>query len=195
VKRGAYRSLIVLVIALSLLTSGCFQIRSFIQKPKVLANGEVGKVYLQLYQVSQAEFNTDGYTFILIGYESADLSIKLVGDFDTKGNYGGPFDAVRDDELRDWLLTSPNCAASGIDAADITGMTWRAYRTADLMDSTAGGYDEPMTIQFRLKRKFLDAAARGDFVVFSGTAIQISGDIAGSVCAGMVFSSFSGAEV
>ncbi|MCB2225007.1 MAG: hypothetical protein KQH83_12660 [Actinobacteria bacterium] len=197
--RKGFRKLVPLVLALALVTSGCFQIRYFQQKPDgAIGPDEVGKVYLRLYQVSQSEMNTDAYTFILIGID-ADLKLKLVGNFDTKGNFGGPFTRVRDDDLRDVLIADDNCSANGISASDITGMAnWYAYRTDVKMDSTAGGYNDPLLVHVRLKRNFADPDDRGDFVIFSGTWADLTGegdpDPGEAVCAGMIFSSYSASE-
>ena len=197
-----YRNLVPLILAVALLTSACFQIRFFRQVPATLAVGEQGAVRLDLHRVSLAEGNTDGYTFLLIGWEEDDLQLDGTREFDQQGNFGGPFARVKDNALRDILLTAGNCTANGIDASDITGMTkWRAYRTVTTMDSTSGQPDDPFKITVRFTRLFADDGQRGDFVIFSGTwADWVGGapngipEAAEMVCAGLVFSSYSGSS-
>lgn len=192
-----FRSVVPLILAVALLTSACFQIRFFRQDPASLALGEQGVVRLDLHRVSLDENNTAGYTFLLIGWEDADLKLDGTRKFDHQGNFGGPFDRVKNNALRNVLLTMGNCVANGIDAANITGMTsWRAYRTTVKMDSTAGTADDPFKIAVRFTRLFTDDDGRGNFVIFSGTWADLTlndiPDPGEMACAGLVFSSYSG---
>jgi len=91
-----FRMVVPLILALSLLSSACLQIRFFRQDPASLSLGEQGVVRLDLHRVSLSEQNTNGYTFLLIGWEGADIRLDGTRKFDSQGNFGGPFDKVRD---------------------------------------------------------------------------------------------------
>lgn len=195
--RRKFRSMVPLILAVALLTSACFQIRFMNQDPSALADNEQGVVRLKLYQVSQDQGNTATYPFLLIGWEDGDLKLDGTRTWDNLGNYGGPFNKLKDNTLRDALLVPGNCTANGIDASEITGMTkWRAYRTTVTVNTYSGTADDPFKIDVRFTRLFNDNGDRGDFVIFSGAwtdwiepyGTPQAGEFA---CSGMVFSSFS----
>ena len=196
--RRMFRSVVLIVLAFSLVTGACFQIKLFKMTPQALSPGATGTIRLDLHRLSGNEQNTDGYTFILIGYEHTKVKLNAVGRFDVFGNFDGPFTRMKDGALRNHLRTAGNCVANGIDASSITDMTrWRAYRTTAPMDSTAGGMDEPFMIKLKFQRLFADNKSRADFVIFSGTWADLddNGVVSGgdaTVCASMVFASWAG---
>jgi len=198
VSRRMFRSVVLIVLAFSLVTSACFQIKYFKMTPQALSPGATGAIRLDLHRLSGDEQNTNGYTFILIGYENTKVKLNAVGQFDVFGNFGGPFTRVNDNALKNHLRTAGNCVANGIDAANVTGMTaWRAYRTTAKMDSTAGGMNDPFMLKLKFQRLFADNSKRANFVVFTGTWADLddNGVVSGgdaTVCAGISFASWAG---
>ena len=195
--RRSFRMVVPLVVALSVLTSACFQIRFFRLDPAALADNEQGVIRLKLYQVSAGGAITDTFPFLLIGWDDGDLQLDGTRTWDNEGNFGGPFDKTKDNDLRDALLTAGNCEANGIDASTITGMTkWRVYRTTVTVDTTTGAPDDSFKVDVRFTRLFNDNTDRGDFVIFSGSWtdwLNPNGvpEVGELFCNGMVFASYS----
>ena len=185
----------LLVMALSLVTSACFQIRGSRQSPYSLAVGDRGTVRIEQYQLSDAQGNSDAYPFLLIGFTEADLKLKAVSSFDLWGLYGGPLARESDNALRDLLRTPTNCTFGGIDAADVTGLKWWAYRTSARMDSTSGAMSDNFRTKVAFERVGGDDDDAGEYVIFSGTYAVIADNgipEAGEVmCFSMIASSFA----
>jgi hypothetical protein len=182
------------ILAFSLVATACFQIRFVKLEPKSLLPGAEGTVKVELYPMSLLE-STLGYTFLLIGYESADMTLTGMSNFDLNANFGGPHGRTADATLRNFLRTGDNCAAQGISASEVTGLSWVAYRTTVKVNSGAGTLGQKNLIKIDFTRTPASANnGRGDYVVFSG--VWTDGDNNGTIvlaevqCTGMVFSSF-----
>jgi len=195
VDKRTYKAIVLLIVVLSLVTSACFQIRNFRITPDSVAAGERSLVRVDQAQLSDAQGNSDGRPFLLIGFTEADMKLKAVSEFDTFGNYGGPFARQNDNTLRNLLRTSGNCSFNGIDAADITGLKWWAYRTTATMDSNIGAMADLFRVKLSFERVGGDDDDHGVFVIFSGTWAEVIVDgipVAGEVlCFSMVGSSIA----
>jgi len=193
-----FRSVVLIVLAFSLVTSACFQIRQFNLSPRTLQPGQQGSLTLNMHRVSGGENSENGHIFILVGYNDTQMQLDQVRPFDLLGNFGGPLTRTRDNALRDHLLAGDNCAANGIDAANLTGFNrWRAFRTVDTVNSNVGGMNDPFRVKLKFTRLFADNNARSNFVIFTGTWtdwVDPNGapDPGEAICVGMVISSFAG---
>lgn len=196
--RHRLKFMAVLVVALSLATSACFQIRGFNIGPKGLTPGATAKVKVILTPYG-TDFGSDGKVALLIGL--LDLDFRGISNFDKKGAWGGPYTVSNNNSLRNRMLTPGVCGGLGFDAADITGMDeWRAYATNDNVDST-GLTAADLNKKFRVVLSVDRAAGTDDGT--AGTVILISAfwqDGNGNnvwdaselvVCTGMVASSVS----
>jgi len=176
VNKRTYKAIVLLIVVLSLVTSACFQIRFLRMTPDQLAMGDKGLVRVEQYRISAT--NGGGVTtpFLLIGFDEASLKLKTVSQFDMFSNFGGPFDRVNDTDLRDLLRTTGNCTFNGLDAADITGMKWRAYRTVGTVDLSSGGFGDIFRVKLALERIGGNDSSRGDFLIFTGSWLDVVGN-------------------
>jgi len=195
VSKRRFRRLLPLVLAVGLLASGCFQIRFMRMTPDSIAMGERAIVRLEMYPAGTVTgfINADGYPFVLVGFDDSALNNPTVSQFDLFQNFGGRFDRELDNDLRNLLLAGGNCEANGIDAADVTGMKWWAWRTSTTVDSTSGGLGDIFRVKVALDRDGGDNGEAAAFVIFTGTwgdIIQDGGPpIAGeTACTSMLFS-------
>jgi len=189
--------MLLALFAVALLTSGCFQIRAFTITPKSLAANGVAQVKLSLYPVSTSGFDTQrGYVVLLVG--TGNIDYAYASNFDLTGNWGGPVGKWTNDALRDLMLVGGVCQVGGIDAAYITGLTWRAVlSTARLgVDGPGvGRLNDVLRVNLGLRAP-ADAAEdeRGNVLVFSGVwddgplgtqvGVPEAGDVA---CTGLIF--------
>jgi hypothetical protein len=187
----------VLVLALALLTSACFQIRLFkIKGVYSLSPGTSTAVQLDLYPVALSLGNAGSRVVILIGLEQLDYHSR--SQFDLTGNWGGPMGSGQDDTAEAVLLTAGNCTAYGVDAADMAGDydEWYAFVSGSTVDTTGITWAEladVFRLRIRVQREAgTDDDSFGNVVVFSawwmddGDGVAEAGEF---VCNSMVASS------
>lgn len=170
-KRSRVWLLLAMLLAIALVTSGCFQIRSFSVNRKSLGANEVATVNLSLYPLSTASAeNTVGRVVLLIGTD--DISYDRTSRFDLTGNWGGPVGRASNNALRNLMRGGGVCSTNGVDAQEITGFTWRAIISgADLGAdaATAAQLDDVLRVNTYFKSPaVLGALNRGNIVIFSG---------------------------
>jgi hypothetical protein len=164
-------AVIVLVLALALLTSGCFQIRLFkIQGRYSLPPGLSTAVQLDLYPASLAT-GIASQVVILIGLDQ--LNYHSRSSFDLAGNWGGPMASSQNNTMRDLLRTVGNCQSNGIDAGNVTGFDeWYAFVSNDVVDTTGLTWADLANV-FRLRIRVEREAGTtddsfGSVMVFAG---------------------------
>jgi hypothetical protein len=160
-----------LLAAVALVTSGCFQIRSFSLNRKSLTANEVARVDLKLFPLSMASAeNQAGRVVLLIGTD--DIAYTRASRFDLGGNWGGPVGRASNNALRDLMRSGGVCSANGVDAQEITGFTWRAIiSSADLgaESPTAAQLDDALRVNVSFKSPAdVSSLNRGNIVIFSG---------------------------
>jgi len=195
VKRSRVWLLLALLLVIALVTSGCFQIRSFQVSPRSLAANQVATVNLNLYPLSTSSAETQpGRVVLLVG--THDIAYDRTSRFDLSGNWGGPTGRASSVALRDLIRGGGVCQANGVDAQEITGFTWRAtISAADLgVDGpTAQQLDDVLRVKLYFKSPANAAAdMRGNVIIFAGIwddglttadGIPQAGEVA---CAGLI---------
>jgi len=190
-------AMIVLVLVLAMLTSGCFQIRLFKIKGRYsLPPATSTAVQLDLYPVALSLLNAGSRVVILIGLEQ--LNYHSRSSFDLAGNWGGPMGSGQDDTAEAVLLTAGECSAYGVDAADMAASydEWYAFVSSNTVDTTGITWAELADV-FRLRIRVEREAGTtddsfGNVVVFSawwqddGDGVAESGEF---VCNSMVATS------
>lgn len=190
-------AMIVLVVVLALLTTGCFQIRLFKIKGRYsLPPGTSTAVQLDLYPVALSLGNAGSRVVILIGLEQLDYHSR--SQFDLAGNWGGPMGSGQDNTAEAVLLTAGNCTAYGVDAADMASDydEWYAFVSGNTVDTTGITWSDLADV-FRLRIRVQREAGTaddsfGNVVVFSawwmddGDGVAEAGEF---VCNSMVASS------
>jgi len=176
----------------TLVLSGCFSMRSFYWSRKSAVPGGSINAVLNLRPYSATE--STGYPFVMIGFPHSDgITFGNLRVWDDDGNFDGPKTMVKDDALRNWLLSNNLCSFASVDASDMTGMTWTMFRAPDQVSS---GTNVNQNAQTKFRVKVPTGAAAGsvqDMVFFSGAWISAdtipgSGDTA--MCTGMVGTTF-----
>ena len=125
--RRTFRVAAVLVAVFALLASSCFAIRGSGMTKKVLGPGEqtMLRVNMMPYNSTLA---TNTKVFILVGWVNADRVARA--QFDTLGNWGGPYQGKRSVSLADQLLLPGACQNHGMDTSELTGLDhWEAWHT------------------------------------------------------------------
>jgi hypothetical protein len=195
--KSRFRVVAALLVVFSLLFSACFQVRGFRVGPKDLAPGETAKIKLTFTPMG-LDWAADHKVVVLVGLNRLDF--RGISDFDIKGLWGGPFTVSNNTALRDHLLTPGVCTSFGIDVSDVTGMTWRAYATNDVVPAT-GLTAAELLIKARLNVQVdrspgTPNGEAGHFLVLSGwwadagnDGVYSAGEAA--VCTGAVLASVS----
>jgi hypothetical protein len=186
-----------LVLALALVSSGCFQIRMFKIEGRysleTTAPADQTAVQVDLYPMALATaLQQNDRIVLLIGLQNLDF--RLMQQWDPAGNWGGPYTAVRNDAIATYLRQGDNCTANGIEASDITGMEWLGFASPG--NVTAMGLTwEDLADVFRIRFRVARPAETDDFdygsvVVFSAGWLESDGDGIPEddelVCTGMV---------
>ena len=103
-KRSRIWLLLALLLAIALVTSGCFQIRMFKLNKDSIAAGERSPSGWRPSRVSMSTTDTQvGYYFLLIGYDNIDWQGS--SQIDADGNWGGPYNKGNNIALTNLLLT------------------------------------------------------------------------------------------
>jgi hypothetical protein len=173
VKRSRTWLLLALLLAIALVTSGCFQIRMFKLNKDSLSAEETVTVRVETYPVSMSTTDTSsGYFFLLIGYDN--IAWHGSSQVDVEGNWGGPYNKGNNTALKNLLLTDGMCNANGVDAQDMAA-SFAAWRV--VVSDTQFGPEGPTAAQLddvNRVQLYFDAPSavsdgdRGDVVVFSG---------------------------
>ncbi|MBN2112552.1 MAG: hypothetical protein JW785_00330 [Acidimicrobiia bacterium] len=172
-KRSRIWLLLALLLAIALVTSGCFQIRMFKINKDSLAAGEMVTVRTEAFPVSMSTVDTnEGYYFLLIGYDNIDWQGS--SQIDADGNWGGPYNKGNNAALVAFLLTAGNCQSIGIDAADMEASfeDWRVVVSLEEF-GPEGATEAQLGLRNRTQLYFNAPATaqedqRGDIVIFSG---------------------------
>jgi hypothetical protein len=199
-KRSRVWLLLALLLAIALVTSGCFQIRMFKLNKDSIAAGEMVTVRIEAFPVSTNTADTQvGYYFLLIGYDNIDWQGS--SQIDADANWGGPYNKGNNIALVNFLLTDGTCTANGVDAQDMESSfdNWRV-----VVSDTEFGADGPSAAQLGWRNRTqlyfngpggVGDGDRGDVVVFSGmwddglfeSQVQDGDPEAGeAVCTGMI---------
>ncbi|MFH1330207.1 MAG: hypothetical protein ABIJ48_06125 [Actinomycetota bacterium] len=200
-KRSRVWLMLALLLAIALVTSGCFQIRMFKLNKRSLAAGEMVNVRVETYPMSMSQTDTQhGYFVLLIGMKN--ISWHGASQVDVDGNWGGPYNKGNNTALVNLLRAGGNCASNGLDAADVTNYTWRV-----VVSDTEFGVDGPTPAQLGLRNRvqlyfdapaYAEAGDKGDLIIFSGVWDDDLGgsfgthgvpDAGEAVCTGMIATS------
>lgn len=164
------------IVAFAVLASSCFWvIRFFRTVEQYLEPGDNTRVLLNLHPFDQTTSAVEGYPFLLIGYNN--MKSRPLMKFDMFGNYGGPYDGVRDNVLEARLLEPNVCSTGSVDAEDIMGdfTDWKAYRTPVEIDNTGGIDAAALDLEMRVIHNVKALATAdpasdlaGQMVIFSG---------------------------
>jgi hypothetical protein len=115
---------------LAVLLSSCFALQGFVILDYTLTPGQATKARFTLRPM-HANYKVAGRQFVIVGVnalvnEDTDIAVtKAV--WGASGTFGGPTPMAVEADLITSLGT--DCEASGLNFADITGVTWKAFAT------------------------------------------------------------------
>lgn len=184
------RSMLFLGVLLvgTLVLSSCFSVRSFYWTRKSATPSSSINAVLNLRPYNNTNIN--GYPFVLIGTETGKgFTFGNLRVWDDDGNFDGPKTMVRDDALRNWVFANNYCNFGGVDASDVTGMTWTLFRTPDRLQS---GTNVNLNAQTKFRVKVPGTASPGSspsFMFFSGEWTSddtIPGGADAASCTGLI---------
>lgn len=166
------------VLAFSLVSSACFQMRVIsLTGDKALAPGATTQYKIDLFRMSDAN-DSNGYIFMLVGLD--DLDFFSFSNWDLKANFGGPFGLgacgtankyCADAALETLALTGTECSANGVSASDLAGSydEWHLYRMTTRINSASYGFSQKFRMRLNVQREGgTDDDSLGNIVVFSG---------------------------
>ncbi len=194
--RKKHLVLVAVVMAFSLVLSGCFSLRTFYWSRKSTTAGGSINAVLNLRPYN-ADADSSGYPFILIALGSTDpLSFGSLRVWDDDANFDGPKTMTKDNTLRNYVINNRLCTASGINASDVTGVTWTAFRAPDSVAYAANSETKNAQVKFRINVGSGASAGNVYSVLFfsgewedtSGEGTPGGGDT--FTCTGVVGSSF-----
>ncbi|MEX1207644.1 MAG: hypothetical protein WEE36_03425 [Acidimicrobiia bacterium] len=176
--RSRFRLMVAALAVFSLVATACFQIIAFKLSKSALSLGEKGQIVVDLGRVASS-LDSTGYVFLLIGVDST-LDLNGVSKFDVQRNFGGKFNAVSHNALRDFLLTGANCSAGGMSASDVESAfdTWSAFRTTVKVNSAAGALGDTNRVKAKVQRNGGSSSSFGDYIIFAGTWTDGNNDLA-----------------
>ncbi len=115
------------VAALPFLLSSCFVLNDFWVGAPTLNPGQKTTAFFALYPASTT--SDISYQFVLVGVDDpAQLGIGRA-TWGSNGTFGGPVPMTLRGNLDDLFANPGTCTSSGLDFADITGMTWKGFST------------------------------------------------------------------
>jgi hypothetical protein len=117
---------IALVAAMAFVLSSCFVLQSFSVLANSVAPGSATKAQFVLHPYSTSP--SRAYQFVMVGVDSADLSIGKA-TWGTNGTFTGPVPMPVQAALPGVLTTLGTCSSNGLDVSTVTGMTWKAFTT------------------------------------------------------------------
>jgi len=169
------------LLALIMVLTGCFTVRSWSWTDYKLNPGETAKIKTTLKPAFPSGSST-GYAVVLVGYK--DMVPKTYDLFDTKGNYGGPFEGIRSVSLENRMLSS--CSALGVTIEDFGADSWVAFRSEE--EVTASG-KKALVFRHRAGVANAEDAIQGALLIVSGLW-QDDGDLNAEafevICSGFV---------
>ena len=155
---------ITALLALSLMTSACWNIAAARINPNI---SEFGKITIDLRPYGSTS-TLNEHAFVLVGYSNIDPRVGRV--FDKDGNFGGPYDGVKDGTLRAALLGGAStCEIAGVNVSEFSGSAtrWEAYRSPGTINQALS--DGRMMFQHGVKKPGgAGAGSIGVVTVFSG---------------------------
>ena len=172
---------------MAILSSACWQISTARLTPEIV---DVGRLAVDM-RASGDSATVEGFNIVVIGYSNINPRVGRV--FDANGNFGGPYNGVVDNGVRDFILAGGSgCAAGGVDVSEFSGSftKWMAYRTPVVVDQT-GHNGARNLFQHGIRAGNTSAVGQvGTVAVFTGMWVD-DGDFvaaAGEIsCAGSAF--------
>jgi hypothetical protein len=116
--------------ALTLLMSSCFVLQSFTVLDYTLTPGQGTKVRFTLRPTTESFGATPQFQFVIVGVETGTNMVVGKATWGTNGLFRGPLPMPVSGALVA-AMGSPDsaCSRNGIDLADITNITWKAFIT------------------------------------------------------------------
>lgn len=166
--RSRFRLIVAALAVFSLLATACFTIIGFKIKKPALSLGQKNQIIVDLGRQSSTNDSTS-YAFVLVGVSSA-LDLNGASKFDVKRNFGGKFESVSHNALRDFLLTGSNCGVGGFVASDAetSFATWRAFRSTVKINSLVGAFGDTNRVKVKVARNGGSNNSYGTFIIFAG---------------------------
>lgn len=146
------RSAMLLAAAtLPFLLSSCFVLNDFWVGAPTLAPGVKTPAYFILYPATTTPTTT--YQFVLVGVDDpTQLGIGRA-KWGANGTFGGPMPMTAEPNLANILGAAQGiCEANGLDFANITGLTWKGFRTPVRINDK-GKVGRPAQVTVGLKAK------------------------------------------
>jgi len=177
---------------LPLVLSSCFVLQSFSVTAGTLALGEKTTARFTLRPTSTSPDKS--YQFVVVGVDNpAQLAVGKA-TWGTNGTFGGPAPMVAEPNLDDALVAAA-CGSNGVTFDEVTGMTWKGFRTATKV-ADKGKVGTPAVVDVVIKAKSTASTDTRDGVVgWTGTwlddgdgIVESNGDDA-YACSGFATSS------
>jgi len=113
--------------------SSCFMLNGFVLLDYTLEPNQVTKARFTLRATNFESSNPDGfrgaqYEFVVVGVTTDGGLTAGTAKWGTNGTFGGPTTMASNGTLLTAIM-SAGCGSNGLDVADITGMTFKAYVT------------------------------------------------------------------
>jgi hypothetical protein len=117
--------------ALVLIMSSCFALQGFVVLDYTLTPGQATKARFTL-RAMDANYKIGGRQFVIVGVnalatQDTDIAVQSA-TWGATGTFGGPTPMGVEANLITSMGT--DCSASGLNFADITGVTWKAFATS-----------------------------------------------------------------
>jgi hypothetical protein len=155
--------LLLTALPMALLLSSCFVMQGFwINANSIVAGGKATKATFQIHALRGS--GDTAYQFFLIGVaDSNDLKAGKA-TWGTNHVYGGPYPLPAQADLAS--IIGSDCQSNGFDLAEVTGITWRGYRTpTEINDKNKVNKD----VMIQVGIKAVDGATAGDEPVIGVT--------------------------
>jgi len=137
------------ILALSMVLTSCFSVRTFYWSRKSAGSGGSINAVLNLRPYNGDA--DDGIPFVLVAIKNGDpLTFGTLRTWDALGKFDGPKKMVKDNALRNYVLSHRLCQANGLNASDMTGVTWTAFRAPDSVSYPAGSQGKNAQVKLRI---------------------------------------------
>jgi len=154
-------------MALTLLMSACWALQSFVIADYTLTPGQATKAKFTMRPMGSSYVVSGMRQFVLIGVgalvigEDTDIGVSNAR-WGVNGQFGGPTPMGVENNLVTALGT--DCQASGLNFADITGVTWKAFATPTNKNDQ-GKVESKSVIDVALKAKAAEVDAGENYTI------------------------------
>jgi hypothetical protein len=177
---------------LPLVLSSCFVLQSFGVTAGTLTPGAKTKAVFTLRPNSTTP--DTNYQFVVVGVDDPAQLVVGKATWGTNGTFGGPAPMVAEPNLDDALMAR-TCGSNGVTFDEITGVTWKGFRTATAVNDK-GKVGTPAVVEVVVKAKSTATTGMRDGLVgWTGTWLDDGDGIVESngddvyVCSGLATSS------